>query len=155
MTKNKLLTFAVIVLFNINIITLSFLFFKGPRPNERPKQRPSEIVIDILDFDEQQIIEYKKLIDKHSSQINDLDQKINETKNKLYLELASQENKSKKDSILSILNTYKSEVEQAHYNHFLDIKKICKPEQLENYNRLILELSSIFAPPPINHKNDK
>jgi periplasmic protein CpxP/Spy len=146
MTKNKLLTFAVIVLFIINIITLSFLFFKGPRPNERPKQRPSEIVIDILDFDEQQIIEYKKLIDKHSSQINDLDQKINETKNKLYLELASQENKSKKDSILSILNTYKSEVEQAHYNHFLDIKKICKPEQLDSYNDLTQELSKIFAP---------
>ncbi|MQP24232.1 periplasmic heavy metal sensor [Flavobacterium sp. LMO8] len=155
MTKSKLLTFAVIALFLINIITLSFLFFKGPRPDGRPKHSPSEIVIDILDFDEQQIIEYKKLIDKHSSQINDLDQKINETKNRLYLELASKENDSKKDSILTILNKYTSEVEQVHFDHFLEIKKLCKPEQLDNYNKLILDLSSIFAPPLINHKNDK
>lgn len=155
MTKSKLLTFAVIALFLINIITLSFLFFKGPRPEGRQRPNPSEVVIHELDFDEQQIAAYKKLIDEHEIKINSLDQKIKETKNKLYLELASQENESKKDSILSLLNTYKLDVEQTHYKHFLDIKKLCKPEQLDNYNQLILELSRIFAPHPMPHKNDE
>lgn len=158
MTKSKLLTFAVIVLFLINISTLSFLFFKEPRtdnrPNQRPRPNPSEVVIHELDFDEQQIEKYRVLIEKHSTQINNLDQKINETKNKLYLELASNENNSKKDSILNVLNNYKSEVELAHYNHFLDIKNLCKPEQLNNYNTLILELSNIFAPKPMHHRTN-
>jgi periplasmic protein CpxP/Spy len=162
MTKSKLLTFAVIALFLINIITLSFLFFKGPRPegrpegrpDGRPKHSPSEIVINELNFDKEQIEAYEKLIQEHSLKINDLDQKINETKNRLYLELASKENDSKKDSILTILNKYTSEVEQVHFDHFLEIKKLCKPEQLDNYNKLILDLSSIFAPNRMPKRNE-
>lgn len=133
------------------------MFFKGPRPeggpDGRPKHSPSEIVINELNFDEQQIEAYEKLIQEHSSQINALDQKINETKNRLYLELSSKENDSKKDSVLSVLNKYTSEVEQVHFNHFLEIKKLCKPEQLDNYNELTLELAKIFAPNGMPKKN--
>ncbi len=158
MTKSKLLSFAVIALFLINIITLSFLFFKGPRPeggpDGRPKHSPSEIVINELNFDKQQIKEYENLIQEHSTEISALDQKIKETKNRLYLELASRENNTKKDSVLNVLNMYTSEVEQVHYNHFLEIKKLCKPEQLDNYNKLILDLSSIFAPNGMPKRNE-
>jgi|AntRauMFilla1563_2_1112583.scaffolds.fasta_scaffold03715_4 hypothetical protein len=146
MTKSKLLTFAVIALFLINIITLSFLFFKGPRPEGREKPNPRDIVIHKLDFDDTQIASYEELIKKHKASIENLDRNIKKSKNNLYKQLSFPENKSVTDSILNKLNLYKSEIELVHYNHFLDIKKLCKPEQLDNYNELTHKLAKIFAP---------
>jgi periplasmic protein CpxP/Spy len=155
MNKNKFLTYSVVALFIINIITLSFFFFKkDTRPNERNRPRPKEIIIDKLDFDKQQIESFDKLIKVHKSSIEALDHKIKDSKNNLYQQLSISENQIVIDSILSTLNKYKSEIELIHFNHFLDIKKLCKPEQLDNYNDLTLELSKIFAPKGMPKKDE-
>ena len=155
MNKTKLLTFAVIALFIINILTISFLFFKkGPKPNEVNRPKPREIVINKLGFDAQQIKTYELLIDEHKSNIGELDEKIKKAKNDLYHQLALTDNKETTDSILNALSKYKSQIEILHYNHFLDIKKICKPEQLDSYNDLTMELAKIFAPKGMLKKNE-
>jgi hypothetical protein len=152
MNKTKVLTIAVIALFLINIVTLSFLSFNGPKNNDR--KQPKEIVIHKLGFDKNQITEYEILIKNHKTNINRLDNQIKNSKNKLYQQLNLPENKVVTDSILNSLNLYKSEIELVHFNHFLDIKKICKPEQLDNYNELTQELSKIFAPKRMPKKDE-
>jgi protein CpxP len=155
MNKTKLLTLAVIALFIINILTISFLFFKkGPRPNEGKRPRPREIVINKLGFDAQQIETYELLINDHKSNIGELDDKIKDAKNDLYQQLALLDNKKTTDSILNTLSKYKSQIEILHYNHFLDIKKLCKPEQLDSYNDLTMELAKIFAPKGMPKKDE-
>ena len=155
MNKTKLLTFAVIALFVINIMTLSFLFLnKSPRPNERNKPRPRDIVVEKLKFDEQQIIAFDGLIEAHKFVIDSLDTEIKISKNNLFEQLSLNENKATIDSILNSLSNYKAEIEQTHFNHFLDIKKLCKPEQLDNYNELTKELSKIFAPNRMPKKDE-
>lgn len=155
MNRTRLLTFAVIALFLINILTLSFLFFnKGPRPNDRNKQKPREIIIKKLNFDESQISSFDKLIKNHESAIDLLDLEIRNTKNNLYNQLSKNNNEKEVDSILNTLNKYKAEIELVHYNHFSDIKKLCKTDQLDNYNQLTKELAKIFAPKGI-HKKDE
>lgn len=152
MSKIKLLTISVIALILINIATLAFFFFKGPRP--MGKKNPKEIVIEKLHFDENQVASYDALINIHSEEVKSLNDAILKTKNNLYSELSKTDNKTVIDSLLMQLATQQGEIEKTHFNHFLAIKKICKPEQIEDYNALTKELSKIFSPKlPPNEMN--
>ena len=146
MNKTKLLSIAVIALLLLNFGILSFLFLsKGNPPSDR--KMPREIVIEKLHFDKNQIVAYEKIIEIHQNTIRDLDKSIRETKNELYQLLNSDKIDSvQKDSLFLRLASYQKQIETTHFNHFLDIKKICKKEQLSDYNDLTKELSSLFAP---------
>jgi protein CpxP len=146
MNKTKLLSIAVIALLLLNFGILSFLFLsKGNRPSDR--KMPREIVIEKLHFDKNQIVAYEKIIEIHQNTIRDLDRSIRETKNELYQLLNSDKiDNAQKDSLFLRLASYQKQIETTHFNHFLDIKKICKKEQLSDYNDLTKELSSLFAP---------
>ena len=122
MNKIKVLTIAVIALFVINMVTLSFLFFNDQKNDS--KKEPKEIIIHKLGFNKNQIAEYEILIKKHKANISRLDNQIKDSKNKLYQQLNLSENKVVTDSILNSLYLYKSEIELVHYNHFLEIKKL-------------------------------
>ena len=150
MNKQKLLTFLVITLLLINIGLLAFLFLSGPKKNGPigRNAEPKHIIIDKLHFDETQITEYNKIIKTHIESVNAIDDSIKTYKNKLYNELKNPENKSVSDSLFTKIAGFQAEVEKTHYNHFLDIKKICKPDQLEDYNELTDELAKIFSNKP-------
>ena len=53
-----------------------------------------------------------------------------------------------------ILADLQKQVESVHYAHFMDIKKICRPDQLSDFDKLTKELSRLFSrnarnnPPP-------
>jgi hypothetical protein len=146
MNKAKLLSIAVIALLLLNFGILNFIFLsKGNRPSDR--KMPREIVIEKLHFDKNQIVAYEKIIEIHQKTIRDLDSSIRETKNELYQLLNSDKiDSEEKDSLLLELASYQKQIETTHFNHFLDIKKICKKEQLSDYNDLTEELGKIFAP---------
>jgi len=158
MSKIKLLTIAVIGLFLLNIGMITFMLFGNPiRPGlgRPPLQReaPREAIIQMLHFDKEQSDQYKELIDQHQALIRDLDDKIAETKNELYQTLST-ENITIKDSLQIVLADLQKQVESVHYAHFMDIKKICRPDQLNDFNKLTKELSRLFSrnarnnPPP-------
>jgi hypothetical protein len=160
MSKIKLLTIAVIGLFLLNAGIITFMFFRNPpQPGEgRPpmrKEAPREAIIQMLHFDKEQADQYKQLIDQHQSSIRDLDDKIAETKNQLYQTLST-ENKIVKDSLLLTLADLQKQVESVHYGHFQDIKKICRTDQLRDFDKLTKDLSRLFSrtarniPPPPN-----
>ena len=149
MDKIKLLTFSVIVLLILNIATLGFFIFSGNQSegfNGKPK--PREIIIHKLSFDEQQVKAYEELIHWHRVNIDSLQEQIRDTKQKLYSELAKPEIDSKdKDSLVNKLANIQKEIENTHFKHFQDIKKLCKKEQLDRFNDLTKELSKIFSKP--------
>jgi len=152
MSKIKLLTIAVIALILINISTLAFFFFKAPRPMDQ--KSPKEAVIEKLHFDENQVASYDELIKIHFEKIKALNRDLLITKNNLYKELSNSDNKKVTDSLLFELANQQGEIEKTHYNHFLDIKKLCKPEQIEEFNALSNELAKIFSPKlPPNEMN--
>jgi protein CpxP len=131
MSKSKLLTFAVITLIIINIITLSFFIFKGPkekgqRNGRGPVHSPKYIVVDKLHFDEEQVTKYQEFIKQHSEAISTIDNKIFVLKNSLYKELLNPKNKNVSDSLFSQID----------------------------YNALTIELAQIFGPKlPPKHNN--
>jgi hypothetical protein len=155
MDKTKLLTFSVIALLLINLGTLGFLFLTSsnsnhPHGNNDFKRRPEpkEIIIKKLNFDSKQISEYEKLIQWHRKEIRSIEENIRATKNELYLQLHENTINSKvKDSLIDALATYQKQIENTHFNHFQDIKKICREDQLDDFNALTEELSRLFSKP--------
>jgi len=153
MKKTKLLTITVIGLLLLNFAVLAFLFVSGPRghkqPTDRPEVRPNprEIIIERLHFDDKQQKEYAELIKWHRGEIKKLDTNIRQTKNELYSQLNQTEvNLKTKDSLITLLNSYQKQVEETHFKHFVDIKKLCHQDQLEDFNELTENFSRIFAP---------
>ena len=158
MEKTKLLTITVIGLLLLNLGTLGFLFLNGPKGNRPPHEgrpQPKEIIIEKLHFDANQQREYDKLIQWHQEKIRKLDQNIRETKNELYFQLSQPEVVIKtKDSLITLLNFYQNQVEETHFKHFEDIKKLCHKNQMEDFNDLTEELSRIFGSKPHQPKHD-
>lgn len=145
MNKTKVLVFAVVVLFLLNIGILGFLFFSKEKDGPRGRKMPREIVIDKLHFDQNQIKEYDKVINKHQQTIRTTDDSIRNTRNALYQLLNDETvNSSKRDSLYTKFAFFQKQIEKTHFNHFIEIKNICKQEQMLDFKILTEELSKIF-----------
>ncbi len=157
MNKNRLLILLVAGLLISNILLVVFMM-KGRGPGHGPPPRhggPRDLIIERLHFDESQIQQFEKLIQEHHKNVTDQDQALMTIKNTLYSNLKSVENKTVTDSLINSMVTIQNKIEHIHYSHFGDIKKLCKPEQLEDFNELASELSRLFGPPkgpPPPHK---
>jgi periplasmic protein CpxP/Spy len=145
MNKTKVLVFAVIALVALNFGILAFLFLSKNNEGPRGRKMPREIVIEKLHFDENQIVEYDKTIKLHQETIRSIDDSIRNTRNELYKLLNSETiDSSKRDSLYLKFAGFQKQIETTHFNHFLEIKKLCKKEQLTDFNNLTEELSKIF-----------
>lgn len=154
MKKTKLLTIAVLVLVMINLVTLSFFISKEPGDGPGRKAMPREIIIEKLRFDVGQITKYDQLIEVHRDSVRLLDRKIKDNKNTLYNQLAQPYNQKSTEALFLQLATSQATIEKLHYNHFLAIKSLCKPDQLDDYDNLTNELAKIFNPKhPPQHPN--
>ena len=150
MAKIKLLTISVITLLILNIITLFFLIFSVgggiQRGMHRPK--PDQIIIEKLNFDENQQKEYRELIHWHRSRINAFDAQIHKTKQELYLQLLKSKVDTKiEDSLINSLLKVQKQIEMTHFKHFQDIKKLCRKEQINDFDELTEDLARIFSGP--------
>jgi hypothetical protein len=146
MNKLRLLTILVVGLLVSNIALVSFLCFNHPgRPNQ---EGPRNILIEKLSFDKQQVIEYDKLIHWHRGEIKNAEDQMMIQKSRLYRTLQNDSGASTKDSLINEIAKVQLHIEQIHYKHFSDIRKLCKPEQMSAYNELTAHLAEYFAGPP-------
>lgn len=140
MTKNKFYLLIITALVIMNGLLL-FLHFHRP---DRP-MKPRDVIIDRLQFDEQQIEQYDVLITTHREALVSNELKINELKNDLYLQLNNASDSLKINSLAKNIAELQKSVEIMNFRHFEAIKKICKPEQLPLFQELAGELSQLFA----------
>ena len=99
-----------------------------------------------MHFDANQIKSYDQLIEIHKFKIDSLNTKSKELKFELYsqLKLATINNTEKNRLIKELIKTQK-EIENTYFQHFLDIKSLCKKEQIEAFNSLTDELGKMFS----------
>ncbi|HPH24508.1 MAG TPA: hypothetical protein PLW32_11530 [Chitinophagaceae bacterium] len=150
MSKIKLLSIAVLLLLLANIGLVTFLVLNKPPHMPPPRmgmneQEPKRIIIEKLHFNENQIAQYEILINVHQATIKELNNSFNQVKNSLYQTLLN-ETTITKDSLINQLGLLQTKIERTHYNHFKEIKSICLPNQLANFNELSKELSTFFSP---------
>ncbi len=145
MNKNNFLLSIILLLAICNV---ALLFFLLKKPKERlDHDRPKNIIIEKLHFDQNQIVDYQKMIDQHRIDVKKNDSKILELKNELYQLLLEDKPSAKSDSIALEIGKIQQEIETIHFRHFQDIKKLCKPEQVGDFQALAKDLTKIF-----NHK---
>jgi len=142
MNKIKLLIAVIAVLVISNGI---LLFMHLNRPNPKG-EGPKDYIIEKLHFDTQQAKIYERTIHQHRKAIHENEQEMNLLRNALYRQLASAEDSSNIDSVLSLIAQQQEKAERINYNHFLEIKQICKPEQLKDFNELTQEIAQLFSP---------
>jgi protein CpxP len=159
MSKIKLLSIAVIGLLIINIAMLAFLLFRRPI-NDKPggpfpeHEGPKKIIIEKLHFNPEQVSNYEMLIKGHRSAVKKLEEDIRSSKKNLYLTLNTELPRTE-DSLVVVLGALQEQIEMVHYNHFKDIKKLCKPNQLVYFRSLTKELAQFFSRqnPPLPPKD--
>lgn len=146
MNKVKLLSLLSIGMLMANLLLLWFLFTHRPGPPGG--QGPRNIVIERLGFDKDQAKAYDKLITGHQAEIEKAQQQLMTLKNSLYASLMDEDQQNIKDSLILEINKVQMNIENIHYDHFLDIKRLCKPEQQQAFNALTAEIAKLFSPRP-------
>jgi periplasmic protein CpxP/Spy len=145
MNRTRLFLIIISILVATNLASLAYLIFGD---HFRPKgSGPKDYIIEKLHFDREQTVQYESLIHLHQQENALMDDTLRQLKNELYMTLAEQ-NPGNKDSILTELGRVQQECEATHYRHFIDIRKLCRPEQLKDFNNLTSELAKIFTPGP-------
>ena len=142
MNKIKFLMGVVVGLCIVNIGLMGFILFRpaintppvmvrrgvpGP-PGMMPEERPRQLIIQKLNFSREQVIEYDKLIEAHRDSIHTLEKQIRNAKNQLYSTLVPG-TIAEKDQLVRRLGELQQRMESVHYNHFLEIKKLCRDKQ--------------------------
>ena len=141
MNKSTFYIYVIIALLASNVV-LFFLLIKDDKTHEGPK----EIIREKLQFDDKQNTQYEDYIDAHRRSINQNELIMNELRVKLFIQLKhSSQDWSKIDSIIALIGKRQMIIERINYDHFLNIKKICKPEQKSNFDDFTSEIVQLFA----------
>jgi protein CpxP len=144
MNKTKFLTILVLLLLVLNAVTLFFLLGKKDGHKNKPggNGRPySEYLTKQLNLDTIQVAQLKDLRDKHKQELGVLwkeDRELQEAKFVLLKEGSS--DSLKLDSLLTLIVANKKKFELAFHNHFLQIRALCRPEQVELFNKTLDEM---------------
>ncbi|EOR95868.1 hypothetical protein ADIARSV_0930 [Arcticibacter svalbardensis MN12-7] len=116
---------------------------KGMRPeNDAPKQ----IIVKRLHFSASQTKQYEELIKEHQIKVRAFNDSIAVIKNQLYGSLAN-DNFEAKDVLIAKLSNLQEQIELLHYNHFAAIRKICRADQIADFNALSKDLARFFFQP--------
>jgi len=140
MSKSKFFKLIILGLLISNAIVVFMLI------NGRDKKNGAKnIIIEKLHFDKEQIKNYESYIQQHRKAINENEMTMNKLRSELYQQLKHQQDTSKVDSIISIIANQQIIAENINYNHFLEIKKLCKPSQKEDFDELTTEIAKLFS----------
>ena len=142
MNRRKFYLLLIGLLIISNLATMFFVMQKGKHKSFR--NDPKKVIIEKLAFDKKQIVAYEKLIDQHRIDIRANDQKIIQLKKELYGLLLKRYSTQETDSLTNEIGRTQQEIERIHFDHFKDIKTICTPEQMPNFDLLVGELDILF-----------
>lgn len=140
MNKSKFLILIIVGL----LISNGIMFFMMFRDHNR-KDGPKNTIIDKLHFDKEQIEDYEVYVQQHRKAINKNEVSMNTLRSKLYEQLKYQQDSSKTDSLISLISKQQFIAEHINYNHFLEIKKLCKPNQKRDFDELTTEIAKLFS----------
>jgi Spy/CpxP family protein refolding chaperone len=160
MSKIKLLYGIIALLLFLNLSLLVFIYTQAKSNDHvRPHRRnPKELIVKQLQFNETQVEQFEESVSWHRSHIKKLDDSIRSVRSELYRLLpSSAPDLERKKALLKQFAALQLKVEETHWQHFSEIKLICRPDQLKKYNKLTEQLKQLFSRggrPPHPPKND-
>lgn len=152
MNKVKFLSAAVVLLLILNAVMLFFMFGKRPEKRlggGRDGGRPfSEFISKQLNFDTIQKAQLIKLRDEHKTDLDQLRKEDNMLHDTLFAYIKRGDLDSAKiDSVTNLIAANKKQFEIAFLKNFSQIRSLCKPEQLELFNKTVDQMRKRRMPP--------
>lgn len=142
MNKTKLYGGIAIGLLIINLMLIGFMVTKGGKMGKHHKGPKAEI-IQRLHLDDDQIAALESAIDEHRSVMKTTEVKIRAQKTAL-TRLLKTDDTHQSDSILQLISGFHQNIERGFFTHFLAIKSICRPDQMDDYNALVDDMNEVF-----------
>ncbi len=144
MKKEKLLLLLVILLVVLNAGALIFLFIQkqGPPPRQ---QEMFQIINERLHLDKQQLSKFEELRKLHRHEMDELDNYFKQDLNE-YIKLlkAHRINIALRNSYESNMADIEKRKARATLEHFQQLKFLLKPDQLEEFYKLLPELPRVM-----------
>lgn len=135
----------------LNLILVALLFFGGSpfskkhSMREHQGKRIQNKIIDQLQFEQEQILDYEQLINEHRQSIKFHEDQMHQAQAALFQSFKSPDFKVKQDSIIQQIAAAQVGIQQAHINHFEALRKLCKPTQMDQFEILCDELHQLFG----------
>ena len=140
----------MIVLLVLNFIVVSAFWIVGGGHKQGNGGRdgqgggPRNEIIDRLHFDAAQVTQYDSLIVTHRKMVGEKESEIQGLRTALFVGVAEGISQGRKDTLVNQIGVLHADIQQIHFAHFLDIQKICKPEQQGDFALLTKDLAKMF-----------
>jgi hypothetical protein len=140
--KLRLLYITIAVLVVMNGILLSLFLMAPPHPHKRDVFR---FIVDKVHFDAAQEDQYATMRDEHRAQMDALRGKMDAAKDRYFSGVLN----GKEDTLtLNEIAFIQKEIESVTFHHFQQVRTLCRPEQLPQFDAIILEAIGMMGPPP-------
>jgi protein CpxP len=148
--QKRFLVYIIILLVILNISTLFMMWIgrpplppapRSPISPEHEKARIEQLLKYELGFDKAQAEQYLRMRREHHERVTSLKIEIQQIKRKMFDEvLKDNPQPMPSDSLLKLTQEKQDNLERQTFQHFLDLKKLCKPEQQDKLKLLVHEV---------------
>jgi hypothetical protein len=155
--KIKSLYILVGVLLLINIATLGFIWYTTIKIKTEQEMRPprpdnkGSFLADELGFTGEQLNKFDTLRKEHHQRVQKIIREAKELKDQLF-DCIKTEDDAKAKEFAGKLSENNKAMELLTYEHFKEVRKICKEEQKVKFDRILIELVrglEAQSPPPM------
>lgn len=146
MNKTKLLLICVVGLVVLNLGLLAFLWFRPGHPHHGGG--PGKFIVEELKFDEKQQAAFEKLKEQHRTHMDANISRFMHLNDELFALLGKDGVDSAAVKIISdSIAWLHGDMARITYDHFLQVRALCTPEQLKKFKEIIPEVGKRMRPP--------
>lgn len=143
--ENKRFTIiALSVLVILNLVLIGFIvnstFDKRDRNRKGSDDRRAEYIAKKLGFSDSQKEAYDSLNTSHRAETDALQRSVNDMRREVFSLSRSGTSPAIADSLTKEIGDLVSKMELRTYNHIINVRALCTPEQLETLDSLIQEM---------------
>lgn len=147
-TKNKLLTWLVLLLLVANAATIAMFWLSRAKQPPLPKGTPRDFLVKELKLDVKQREQLDVLVKEHRQAAEQLRIKVKESKESLF-GLLKQPNvtDSTKQHAAKAVSVITEELDLLTLDHFQKVRALCNSEQQKKFDDIISQLTTMMGQP--------
>lgn len=140
MNKMNFLQWVVVGLLITNAVAIAMVIGTHRKP-----VGPKAYIIESLHLDDAQIKAYEETVTQHRWAVEQNERTMEKLRSDLYQSLIQQSDTTTVAMLIGRIAEQQKKAEYINYNHFLAIKHICKPEQMDEFGALTNEIPRLFS----------
>lgn len=155
--KNKFAFWTIVLLVILNLLTLGTLWFQKGKAERFPRRVPGgpdglryvgRFMERELDLSKEQARQFRELRRRHFQKTREIREKVRVLKKEILKEAFKPTPDAEKAArMIEAVGAGYAEMERFLFEHFKDLKSVCREEQSEKLQRLFFEMSGPTRPP--------